>query len=281
MQVDEWWAAEVWVSRKTYEVLKSELGKEFVDQSLIQILWFDPLLDAAEWKKNRFSEPFPWVSEEIVGILSDTDKAIAFAKNKIIKTKHELLDMYFPKELSKKATKDDIIQLIRLMMKDIQHKKSQWVVELWYNFMLIFTFYSEIEWRYKDILWDHWIKYVWDPAELCLLIKDFPDFLKQFLENFYSRLEKASGSEKNTIFFLSEFLRAQSGERDWVGNSMNFTFETLVSMLWTWKPWWAIRTKKEKIKNFILKQFPWTKKNQEQKITALLTKISRQFFRRV
>jgi hypothetical protein len=232
-------------------------------------------------KKNRFSQQFPWVSEEVVGILSDTDKAIEYAKNKIIKTKNELLDMYFSKELSEKATKEDIVQLIRLMMKDIQQKKSQSVVELRYNFMLIFTFYSEIEWRYADILWEQWIKYVWDPAELCLQINDFPNFLKNFLENFYTRLDNALDSEKNTIFFLNEFLRVQSWERDGVGNSMNFTFESLLSMLWTWKPWWEMRTKKEKIKNFILKQFPWTKKNQEKKITALLSKISRQFFRRI
>gem|GEM_PF-4094791 len=70
-----------------------------------------------------------------------------------METKNKMIDSYFPKELSKQAKKDNIVELIRLMIDDIEHKSmSQSVMELWYDFVLIFTFYSDIEWRYADIM---------------------------------------------------------------------------------------------------------------------------------
>ena len=226
-------------SAETYAKLTWELGKSFVDKSLLSILWFDETMDIAEyWNVDR--DNIKDIPFEIHNILSDTWWAITFARKKIMDERWHNFGKYFWMFLNENTDMNILRKLIINMIDDMNNTmESKNLEEVYFDFMFLFTFSGELKYRCPQIFGNP--EKVWN---ITILPQDdmgkyinnsgFRDKFLSFLNKFYEKIEKSSDQDKKKMYFLSEILRIQSGQREWIGNAMNPMIQdmTMDDMFW-------------------------------------------------
>lgn len=260
-------------STSTYETLKSELGKEFVDKALFRIIGFDNTLDIAshDSEAGEYSEN---VSQELQNLLSDKNSTIKLAKEKVNKEIMKRYDLYFHALKKDGTTIENIKTRIIEMINDIAGRvNSASIEDLYYDFALLFTFSTHLKFDHKS----HFGEYIDDPKRdmhLHLKETEFKKVFLTYLQSFFQRIDNATAEEQKKIYFISELLRRQSGEREWIGNSMNpmIQFMTLDDMFGKGGNYhikWAVPKLIFKIK----KNIPGTDQNARKRIGKELEKI--------
>lgn len=238
-------------SAETYSKLTWELGKKFVDESLLSILWFDETMDVAEyWNVDRNNTKN--IPSEIANILSDTWWAITFARKKIMGERWNNFEKYFWMFLNENTDMNALRKLIINMVDDMNNTmESKTLEQVYFDFMFLFNFSGELKYRFSKIfgksetIWDiislprssdvkNIIILPQDNIEKYINNTEFRDKFISFLNKFYRKIEKSSDQDKKKMYFLSEILRIQSGEREWIGNAMNPMIQdmTMDDMFW-------------------------------------------------
>ena len=85
-------------SQHTYTILTKNLGKEFVDKSLLGILWFDTTMDVAQSDNfiTQYGEKASTtVPQEVANILSDRSSAITFARQRLLTSVYDQERYYY------------------------------------------------------------------------------------------------------------------------------------------------------------------------------------------
>ena len=123
-------------SYETYQSLVQSLWKDFVDQSLCALLWFDEVIDTAQMMQHTDSYTDS-VSLQLQWILSDMDNAITFARQSFLKQREERLQHHFW-YLTNESSLEDFNQMLDIMMEDIVDTMDRRSLEqLYYDYYFI------------------------------------------------------------------------------------------------------------------------------------------------
>ena len=211
-------------SYKTYQSLVQSLWKDFVDQSLCSLLWFDEVVDTAQMMHHtdRYTDT---VSIQLQWILSDMDNAITFAKQSFLKQREERLQHHFW-YLTDESSLEDFNLLLDIMMEDIiDTMDSRSLEQLYYDYYVIIDLPS-LKFEYPHIFnheFEQIGRYGYPHGAMSGYIdhKKFMQQFQRFITWLSTKLQQASSQELIKIFTMSEFFRHQSWTREGIGNLMN------------------------------------------------------------
>ena len=211
-------------SYETYQSLVQSLWKDFVDQSLCTLLWFDEVIDTAQMMQHTDSYTDS-VSLQLQWILSDMDNAITFARQSFLKQREERLQHHFW-YLTNESSLEDFNQMLDIMMEDIVDTMDRRSLEqLYYDYYFIINLPS-LKFEHTHIFnheGEHKGRYYYPHGAMSGYIdhKKFMKHFQIFITWLSAKLEQASSQELIKIFTMSEFFRHQSWTREGIGNLMN------------------------------------------------------------
>lgn len=266
-------------STEIYASLKWQLGKNFIDNSLIQILGFDETLDVAGTDVNENVYNKNEVADEVKNILLDKESTIKVAREKISKEIKKRYELYFGALRKEGTTMDQLKNRIIESIQDISERVNNVSIEqLYYDFAFLFSFSGDLKWDHKEAFFGSaMMPSSWE-LQPHMQQTEFRHMFLNYLKAFFSRLDNASPDDQKKVYFISELLRRQSGERDWIGNTMNpmiqdMTLDDMFGKRYTHDVKWLIPKLKFKIKQSI----PGTEINTRKKIGKELEKIVENF----
>ncbi len=274
-------------SKKTYNILTNNLGKEFVDQSLLNILWFDNTFSIAEshntvvWHWENVSHSVP---QEITNILSDRVSAITFARERVMNLVHNQERYYYGETDKDRSWEslEDVKILISDMINDMtSYTNDKTILDGFIDLVIVFRMDFEIKQLYPhlfgtsvDIVWDYtptvFTNMLWE-------IK-YPEQLLTFLESFLSKIKNSSQQDQSSLYVMSEFLLAQSWEKDGIWNFMNpmcqrYTLDGIWGRYYSKNIKWFFPKLFFRTKQYI----PHTKENIRSKMQKILDELNTQY----
>ncbi len=226
-------------SRKTYETLKANLWKAFVDDFLIKIIWFEKTLETASTTKGQ-EIVRENISQEVSNILSDTDSAMRFARKVISYENKKRFENYFGKYLKDESKIEDVLRLMESMIDGMNLSLYlESIEETYFDYVFLFSFDGRLKSQCPHIFGqpNSMGTYTFLPQqrfEEYIRHTDFKGKFLQFLKNFYQKIDTADHQDQMKMYFFSEFLIIQSGKREWIWNTMNPMIQdmTLSDMFW-------------------------------------------------
>jgi len=219
---------------RSYENLKNYLGKEFVDSSLVEILWFKETIDVIEddWSLARLDHSVAYEARLLLGNL---DVTLALAREKIQTEVDQRYMKYFQSQLWDMPWPEDIHKcFINLIDDSLERLETETVMDSFFDFMSFANHPWDIAFEYPE----YGDRYGRVDRSSIVDRRTINTKYASYLQHVYVKLSEASEQEKNAIFFVSEMYRLQSGTSKGIWNWLNYMYQirTMDEVFWPTTP---------------------------------------------